>query len=90
MIRIQVQLTEAQTEKLRRIAAARGVSIAQVIRDAVDRIPERDDRAERWTRALAVIGRFHDIEGRTDVGVRHDEYLGEAIETELRRGRPRT
>jgi hypothetical protein len=30
-----------------------------------------------------VLGRFRDIEGRTDVSVRHDEYLAQAIEAEL-------
>jgi len=83
MIRTQVQLTEPQAEKLRRIAAARGVSMAEVIREAVERLPERDDRAERWARARSVLGRFRDIEGRTDVSVRHDEYLAQAIEAEL-------
>ncbi len=90
MIRTQIQLTEAQAAKLRRIATERGVSLAQVIREAVDRLPERDERAERWARALAVLGAGRDVEGRTDVSVRHDEYLAEAIEADLRRGRRRT
>ncbi len=77
MIRTQVQLTEAQADKLKRIAATRGVSMAEVIREAVDHIPDRDDRAERWTRALAAIGKGHDRDGATDVSVRHDDYLAE-------------
>lgn len=77
MIRTQVQLTETQAEKLRRIAAARGVSMAAVIREAVDRLPDRDDRGERWARALAAVGKGHDRDGATDVSVHHDEYLAE-------------
>lgn len=77
MIRTQVQLTETQAEKLRRIAAARGVSMAAVIREAVDRLPDRDDRRERWARALAAVGKGHDRDGATDVSVRHDEYLAD-------------
>ncbi len=87
MVRTQIQLTEEQAARLKRIAAERGVSMAEVIRDAVDSIPEPNDRAERWARARAVLGTFHDIEGRTDVSVRHDEYLAEAIEVDLHRKR---
>jgi Arc/MetJ-type ribon-helix-helix transcriptional regulator len=83
MIRTQIQLTEEQAAKLKRVAAGRGVSMAEVIRDAVDRIPDRDDRAERWARALAAIGVGHDRDGATDVSVRHDEYLVEALEADL-------
>lgn len=77
MIRTQIQLTESQAEKLKRIASSRGVSMAEVIREAVDRLPERDDRAERWARALAAVGKGRDREGATDVSVRHDDYLAE-------------
>lgn len=84
MIRTQVQLTETQAEKLRRIAAARGVSMAEVIREAVDGLPEGDDRLERWARARSVLGRFRDVHGETDVSVRHDEHLAEAIAADLR------
>ena len=88
MIRTQIQLTEEQAAKLKRVAAGRGVSMAEVIRDAVDRIPDRDDRTERWARALAAIRHgYPDREGKTDVSVRHDEYLAEALEADLRRKR---
>jgi len=85
MIRTQIQLTEEQAAKAKRLAAARNVSIAEVIRDALDRLPDRDDRAERWARALAVIGTGHDIEGKTDVAERHDEYLADIYEEDLRK-----
>ena len=79
MVRTQIQLTEEQAAKLKRIAAERGVSMAEVIREAVDTIPDRDDRAERLDRALAVARRgFRDRDGATDVSVRHDDYLAEA------------
>ena len=44
MIRTQIQLTEAQAEKAKRLAAERGVSMAEVIRELIDREPEGDDR----------------------------------------------
>jgi Ribbon-helix-helix protein, copG family len=87
MIRTQIQLTEAQAEKAKRLAAERGVSIAEVIRDLIDREPEGDDRAARFARALAAIGRggFRDREGKNDVSVEHDRYLAEALEADLRK-----
>ena len=84
MIRTQIQLTVEQAEKAKRLAAERGVSMAEVIREAVDRLPEeRDDRAERFARALAAVGTGRDIEGKTDVSVRHDEYLAEILAEDL-------
>lgn len=87
MIRTQIQLTEAQAEKAKRLAAERGVSMAEVIRELIDREPEGDDRAERFARALAAIerGGFRDREGKTDVSVEHDRYLAEALEADLRK-----
>ena len=85
VIRTQIQLTEEQMERLRRVAKARGVSIAAVIREAVDRSLEVDDRQRRWDLAMSVVGTFRDIEGATDVSTRHDDYVADAIEQRWRR-----
>jgi hypothetical protein len=87
VIRTQIQLTEEQAGKAKRLAAERGVSMAEVIRELIDRAPERDDRAERIARALAAVkrGGFRDREGKTDVSLRHDEYLADIYEEDLRR-----
>jgi hypothetical protein len=87
MIRTQIQLTEEQADKAKRLAAERGVSMAEVIRQLLDATPERDDRAERFARALAAVerGGFRDREGKTDVSLHHDEYLAEALEQDLRK-----
>lgn len=87
MIRTQIQLTGEQAAKLKRVAAERGVSMAEVIRVAVDEIPDRDDRAERFARALAAVrkGGFRDREGATDVSVRHDVYLADIYADDLRK-----
>jgi hypothetical protein len=80
MVRTQIQLTERQARELKRIAAARGVSMAEVIREAVDEriragiVPV--SREERVKRALAVLGKFRS--GLRDVSARHDDYLVEA------------
>lgn len=76
MIRTQIQLTERQVETLRRIADKRGVSMAALIREAVDSIVEDLDYEARRQRAIAAIGRFED--GGGDVARDHDRYLDDA------------
>ncbi len=78
MVRTQIQLTEAQAERLRRLAAERRVSMAALIREAVDRSLVEDDRTARIERALAVVGKFSSS-GPTDVAENHDHYLAEAF-----------
>lgn len=75
MIRTQVSLTEQQMARLRREARRRGISLAAVVRDAVDRsIP--DDEAARLARleqALLAAGSV--ASGSGDVAVGHDDVL---------------
>lgn len=79
MVRTQIQLTERQARELKRIAAAKGVSMAEVIREAVDEriragiVPV--SREERVKRALAVLGKFRS--GIKDLSTAHDKYLAE-------------
>lgn len=77
MIRTQISLTEDQMRRLRAEARRRGVPIAEVVRDAVERTvpvdPER--RGARFDRLVAAAGRFHS--GTGDLSVRHDEIAGE-------------
>jgi post-segregation antitoxin (ccd killing protein) len=80
MKRLQIQFTSAQTDRLREQARQRGVSIAALVREAVD-AAFRDaalvpSQADRWKRSRAAIGRYGS--GRPDpVSERHDEYLEE-------------
>ena len=74
MIRTQISLTDDQMRRLRREARRRHVSLAAVVRDAVDRIvPDEDDeRRSRIDTLLAAAGsaasgtglvaRDHDVE----------------------------
>jgi Arc/MetJ-type ribon-helix-helix transcriptional regulator len=80
VVRTQIQLTEEQAEALRRLAHERRLSMAALIREAVDRLLDGDDDRERWRRALSVVGKYRDKEGATDLGVNHDKYLAEAYE----------
>jgi len=78
LIRTQVQLTDEQYGKLKKVAAERGVSMAEVVREALDGVLERRPAVsdeERRRKALAIAGRF--ASGLKDVGTRHDEYLAE-------------
>ncbi|CAN5488057.1 hypothetical protein BH20ACT19_BH20ACT19_01860 [soil metagenome] len=73
MVRTQVQLTEPQAERLRRLAADRGVSMAAVIREAVDAIPLREDADARWERAWQAVG--CGASGIGDIASEHDRHL---------------
>jgi L-serine deaminase len=77
MVRTQIQLTEEQARRVRRIARQEGVSMAEIIRRCVDRGLEesKPSRTELWERALALAGRFEDPAGAEDVSERHDDYL---------------
>jgi len=72
---MQVRVTDAQAERLRRLSAETGKSIAAVIREAVDGYVG-DPNVLQWQRALAAVGKFRS--GESDVSDRHDRYLAEA------------
>jgi len=80
MVRMQVQLDDAQSEALRRQAADTGRSIADLIREGVDlylAASKKPTREEQVQRALAASGRF--ASGTKDASTRHDHYLAEAF-----------
>lgn len=81
MVRTQIQLTEEQAGKIKRVAAARGVSMAEIIREAVDEAIRSGSGAssdEKRLRALEIVGKFRS--GKKDVSKRHDAYLADAFE----------
>ena len=77
MIRTQVSLTEEQMRRLRREARRRHVSLAAVIRDAVDRVvPDEDGlRHARIESLLSAAGSA--ASGTGTVAREHDEVLAE-------------
>jgi predicted NUDIX family phosphoesterase len=80
MVRTQIQLTEEQARAIKRIANVQGVSIAEVIRRAIDRIISAGptvDIGERHKRALEIVGKFRSA--RRDVSRKHDAYLAETF-----------
>ncbi len=79
MERTQISLEPEQADLLRRLAQERGVSMAHLIRDAVDRAygtalapPTRE---ELWERAWSAVGSA--ASGLGDVARNHDDYLDE-------------
>lgn len=85
MVRTQVQLTEEQVRWLRGMAAERGVSLAEVIREAVDEHLRRaagPTRQELKRRAREIAGMFDS--GTPDLVERLDDHLVEAYEAEQR------
>ncbi len=82
LVRIQVQLTEAQAEFLKEVGAQEGRSVADLVREAVDGLMREDDgmRLEaRRARAPGAAGRFHSC--HSDIAAEHDRYLVDAFET---------
>ena len=78
MVRAQIQLTESQYRRLRRLGAEEGVSLAEIIRRSVDSTLAANDRGSRtdlYERAAAMVGKFADRDEAADLSARHDDYL---------------
>jgi hypothetical protein len=78
MVRTQIQLTEEQMKAIKRIATARHLSVAELIRRAVDLVIRSSmtvEPEERHKRALEIVRKFHS--GRRDISKRHDAYLAQ-------------
>lgn len=80
MIRTQIQMTEEQIKKLKKIASKKHRSMAEIIRQAVNNfmaVKADADIEERKNRAIAAAGRFHSK--ASDLSEAHDKYLAEAF-----------
>jgi hypothetical protein len=79
MVRTQIQLTEEQAKTLKRIAASRHLSVAELIRRAIDTMIKTStsvDPEERLKRSLEIAGKFSS--GKRDISKKHDVYLSES------------
>jgi hypothetical protein len=79
MIRTQVQFTTAQAERLKQLATTQRKSVAELVREGVDRLlsePTAARRGDRMRRAAAVFGTFRS--GAGDLATRHDAHFAEA------------
>ncbi len=82
MVRTQIQLTEDQARRVRRLAEEQGVSMAEVIRRCLDQVLKsgEPDRSALYSRAEAVVGQFEDTCSAHDLARRHDDYLATSFE----------
>lgn len=81
MVRTQIQLTEKQAELLKKNAEARHLSVAELIRQAVDIFVNTGsvvDIEERRKRAIAAAGKFRS--GISDLSLEHDKHLSEVFQ----------
>ena len=79
MVRTQIQMTEEQITRLKQVASKENISMAKLIRQAVDSFVDSRvgvDREERRRRAIEAAGRFHSK--KSDLAIDHDKYLAEA------------
>ena len=79
MVRTQIQLTERQSIRLRALASRHRLSVAEIIRRAVDdtlAAEARDNHEEARRRAISAIGCVHS--GVRDLSEKHDDYVLEA------------
>ena len=76
MTRTQVQIGSAQYERLKRLAARRGVSLSQLVREGVDSVLSRAEQDDRRRNLLSIVGKYG--KGDTErVSEEHDRYLDE-------------
>lgn len=77
MVRTQVQLTEVQVKRLKALASQRGVSVAELVRESVDRhLSTALTLSGLRERAISAIGGFRS--DSRDTSENHDKYLAEA------------
>jgi hypothetical protein len=83
MIRTQIQLTEAQSQILKKLSRERDISISALIRQGVDLLIEdmqtsTGDMDAKWRHAWEAVGQFHsDV---VDLSTNHDDYFAETID----------
>ena len=81
MVRTQVQLTKEQAEALRRRSKRENVSVAELVRRAVDSYTRAEPPGDREIRGRAIraAGRF--ASGVQDTSSRHDDAFVETVRT---------
>ena len=77
MIRTQIQLTKEQTKLLKRIAAQENKSVAELIRQSVDQMLQKQgqpNQKQLRQKAMRAAGK---LSGPSDLSENHDNYLAE-------------
>ncbi len=78
VIRTQIQLEERQAVALRKLAAELGISLAELIRRAIDEsLLHQGDGQALYQRALSVVGKG--ASGLGDVSRNHDDHFVDSL-----------
>lgn len=79
MIRTQIYLDTLQHKKLKQEARERDISLAQLMREIVDRHYASGSDRKRFTKAdyMSIVGIVDS--GRSDVAENHDDLIGKAM-----------
>lgn len=88
MAAVQVELSQEDLEALQRLSARQGVPVEELVkrgvRKVLDEHPDwKPPTPEQIRRAREVAGKFRS--GVPDLGLRHDDYLAEIYEEDLKR-----
>jgi hypothetical protein len=75
MIRTQIQLEEADFERLKREAARRSCSVSAFVRDSVKAALFESERSAAAHSVMELAGKYNS--GRGDLAENHDAYLGD-------------
>jgi hypothetical protein len=82
VVRTQIQFEDSQYRALKACAAARSVSMAEVVRESVDALLRPEDRERRWALLWQAVGSCRDPQDEGSVAVRHDDFLTTAYRGE--------
>jgi len=80
MKRTQIQLTDKQYRLLKEISSEKNISLAEVVREAISFYSSSTaiiDKDVKIHDALSLVGKYSS--GKTDISIKHDEYLEEAL-----------
>lgn len=77
MIRTQIQLTKEQTKLLKQIAAQENKSVAELIRQSVDQMLQKQGQPNQKQLRQKAIQSAGKLSGPSDLSENHDKYLAE-------------
>lgn len=80
MVRTQISLTEEQMEALRDVAFRRRLPLAELMRQAVDRLLSEDRQGHQLQRALNAVRQGGAKAGPANIARDHDAYLVDDFE----------
>lgn len=81
MIRTQIQITKEQSNKLKRLASRQGVSVAELIRNSIDKMISASNLPDQDAMRRKAIEAAGKLTGPNNLSVDHDIFLEEAYKS---------